>query len=57
MIHDLVTPTNGVAVASVVSPLWLQYLTGISEVATVLLPIMGVTWLGIQMYTHFKKGK
>lgn len=40
------------------TPLWLQYLEGVSEVAAVLLPILGVTWFAVQIYYHIKyRGK
>lgn len=56
-IHDLLTPTNGVAVASAASPFWLNLVFQVSDVAAAVLPILGVTWLLIQMYSHFTREK
>lgn len=47
-----VISTNTVAVGAVSSPLWLSY---VSTTAASLLPILGCTWLLIQIVYHFKK--
>ena len=45
--HDQMT--NGVAAAAASSPLWLPSLEQISTVSAQLLPVLGVTWLIIQI--------
>lgn len=56
--HDtLTTATAGAAVAS---PLWLPSLQTISEVASILLPILGALWLIVQIVikiVEFTRGK
>ncbi len=47
--------STAVAVGAVATPLWLQSLEGVSYFAGLILPIMGVTWLGVQMYSHIRK--
>lgn len=47
--------TDLVAAAGVTSPFWLPPLATVSEVAALVLPIIGVVWLLIQMYSHIKK--
>ena len=46
---------NTIAVGAVSSPLWLNWLYGVSEMFGLLLPIFGVLWLCFQMYTHWRK--
>lgn len=55
MIQDRIT--HGVAGAGVTIPLWYEWLQNTSEVAAVLLPIFGITWIGIQIYSHFRMKK
>lgn len=43
--------THAVAVASTVSPLWLS---DVSNVATAVLPILGVGWLLLQAYVYIR---
>lgn len=45
--------TNVVAGAAVATPIWLPWLTSVSQVAALLLPIAGLTWLVIQMTNYF----
>lgn len=44
---EVVTDTG--AIAAVVSPLWLPALHTASEVAALVLPILGATWLAVQI--------
>lgn len=44
---EVVTDTG--ALAAVVSPLWLPALHTASEVAALVLPILGATWLAVQI--------
>ncbi len=43
------TITNATAGAAVVSPFWLPSLQSVSEIASVLLPILGAAWLVVQI--------
>lgn len=38
-------------------PLWLYYLGQISDVAALLAPIVGVSWVGLQIYFAIKDRK
>jgi hypothetical protein len=49
------TVTTAGAGAAVVSPWWLSALTHGSEAATWALPILGCSWLVMQMYFKIKK--
>lgn len=44
---EVVTDTG--AVAAIVSPLWLPALHTASEIAALILPILGATWLIVQI--------
>lgn len=44
---EIVTDTG--AVAAIASPLWLPALHTVSEVAALVLPIIGVLWLCLQI--------
>lgn len=44
---EIVTDTG--AVAAIASPLWLPALHTASEVAALILPILGATWLAVQI--------
>ena len=44
---EIVTDTG--AVAAIASPWWLPALHNVSEVAALVLPIIGVTWLVVQI--------
>ena len=44
---EIVTDTG--AVAALASPLWLPALHTASEVAALILPILGATWLAVQI--------
>lgn len=46
--HDN-TITNATAGAAVVSPFWLPVLQTTSEVASIVLPILGAVWLLVQI--------
>ena len=41
--------TDAASVVAIGSPWWLPFLKGTSEIAAMLLPIMGVTWLAVQI--------
>jgi hypothetical protein len=41
--------TNVTAGAALVSPWWLPAIQGVSEIASVLLPILGAAWLIVQI--------
>jgi hypothetical protein len=43
--------TDAIAVASVASPIWLAH---VSELAALLLPVAGVIWLAVQIYTKLR---
>jgi len=49
--------TNIAAAGAVVSPWWLPVLKTASEGAAMLLPIVGLLWLGIQIAGYFLKRK
>ena len=42
--------TTWVAAGAVVSPAWLPSLQAMSQIAALLLPILGVIWLAVQIY-------
>lgn len=44
---EIITDTG--AVAAVVSPVWLPALHTASDVAALVLPILGATWLAVQI--------
>jgi hypothetical protein len=44
---EIVTDTG--AIAAIASPLWLPALHTASEVAALILPILGATWLAVQI--------
>lgn len=41
--------TDGIAIASVTSPVWLPGLQHISETAALVVPILGAIWLVVQI--------
>lgn len=45
--HDTITTAG--ATAAVVSPFWMPWLQTFSEVASVILPILGAVWLVVQI--------
>jgi hypothetical protein len=53
--------TNVAAAGAVVSPWWLDYLQPYSNIAATILPLLGCTWLALQMgtwlYNRLKKDK
>jgi hypothetical protein len=49
--------TNGVAGAAAASPLWLPWLQSVSNVAALVAPILGVVWLGTQIYVAWRGKK
>jgi len=42
--------TNVAAAIAIVSPWWLDALANVSQIATLLLPIVGVLWFAVQIY-------
>lgn len=52
---DVITErtTDVVAIASVSSPWWLSH---VSEIAGLLLPVAGVIWLAVQIYAKIFRG-
>ncbi len=53
------TITTAGATAAIISPLWLPWLDATSQIASVILPILGVIWLGVQIVAkvrEFKRG-
>lgn len=58
VIHERVTTV--VAAAAVGAPLWLPSIKQVSDVSGLLMPILGVTWLVIQIISklhEMRKGK
>lgn len=43
------------ATSLVFSPFWLESLYKVSEVAGLLMPILGLGWLIIQIFDHFRR--
>lgn len=46
--------TNAIAAAGVSSPLWIPPLKDLSEVAALILPILGVVWLVVQIVAKLR---
>ena len=50
--------TDTASLVAIASPWWLPLLKQTSEIAALVLPIMGVIWLGVQIgfkvFNHFK---
>lgn len=44
--------TTGVAAGAITAPAWLPPLKDVSEVAALLLPILGVVWLAVQILAY-----
>jgi hypothetical protein len=52
--------TTGIAMASIASPLWLPSIKQVSDAAALVMPILGVTWLVVQIVAkivELRKGK
>ena len=49
--------TTTVAIAGIASPAWLPILSEISSIAALLMPILGVGWLGVQIFSRITRGK
>lgn len=47
--------TSGIAAGAAISPWWLPALKSASEVAGMLLPLLGVVWLIVQMVAFFRR--
>lgn len=52
---EIVTDTG--AVAAIASPWWLPALHQVSDVAALLLPIAGVTWLVVQIVVKIQQAR
>ena len=52
---EIVTDTG--AIAAIISPWWLPALHGVSEVAALVLPILGVLWLCVQIVVKLHQVK
>lgn len=52
---EIVTDTG--AVAAIASPWWLPALHEVSDVAALVLPIMGVLWLAVQIFVKIYQVK
>ncbi len=52
---EIVTDTG--AVAAIASPWWLPALHQVSDVAALLLPIAGVTWLVVQIVVKIMQAR
>lgn len=46
--------TDAVAASAATSPVWMPFVKEVSDVAAMLLPIAGLTWLVIQMVFFIK---
>lgn len=51
--HDTITTAG--ATAAVISPFWLPWLNTTSEIASVILPILGVLWLVVQIVAKVRE--
>ncbi len=47
--------TNWLAAGAIASPAWLPSLQATSQVAALLLPILGVIWLAIQIFFKIRE--
>lgn len=47
--------TTVVAAGAVASPWWLEWLSNVSEIAALLLPIAGLIWLIVQVVMRLTK--
>lgn len=45
--------TDGVAVTALTTPFWLPSLQKLSEFAGLVIPILGATWLLVQIFGYF----
>jgi len=43
-----------IASGAILSPAWLPLLTNVSEVAALLLPVAGLVWLIVQIYSKVR---
>ena len=49
--------TNGVAGAAILSPLWLEPLNAVSNIAAAMTPILGCIWLGVQITQKIRENR
>jgi len=49
--------TNGVATAAILSPLWLEQLHAVSNIAAAMTPILGCIWLGVQITQKIRENR
>lgn len=63
MIHNLKevlmgdSVTNWIATAAVISPVWLPFLMDVSQIAALMLPILGGLWLLVQIWSKIFRNK
>lgn len=59
--HITERATDGLAIASVATlatePSWLEVLQRYSEIAGLLMPILGAVWLAVQIYARVFRNK
>lgn len=55
--HNPITDrvTDGVAVTAVASPVWLPALQSVSDLAALVVPILGAIWLFVQIWGYLTK--
>lgn len=55
------TANKGVTIAALSSPWWLPWVQSLSEIAALILPILGALWLavqiGVKIHTTYWKNK
>lgn len=49
--------TNWIATAAVISPVWLPFLMDVSQIAALMLPILGGLWLLVQIWSKIFRNK
>lgn len=49
--------TNWLATLAVLSPVWLPFLMDVSQIAALLLPILGGLWLLVQIWSKVFRNK
>jgi hypothetical protein len=49
--------THWIAAGAVISPAWLPLIETASQYAALLLPILGVIWLGVQIFFKVREGR
>lgn len=60
ILYDVMTQhpySNSVAAVGSMAWFWVPYLQAVSTGAATILPVLSVIWLGVQIYSHFRKKK